>query len=198
MYKIAISGKANSGKDTVAKFFNEAYREINNTVICQTAMFAAFADPIKEIVRLMFPRTKRKMLFGPSNYRLETIPGAFKDGKPLTFRTILQDIGTQVGRGYIESVWLDALDFKLEKANKNNYKLFIVTDVRFRNEFDHLKNQGYTMVRVKRNAQLNMSHSSEKEQDSIKDSEFDFVISNDGTVGELYDKVLETLKVLVP
>ena len=192
MYKIAISGKANSGKDTVAKLFAKVYQGIQ----CERRkiVFASLADPIKKIAKIMFPRTKRKSLYGPSKYREGIIPGAFKNNIPLTYRLLLQELGTEIGRGYKESIWLDVLDCTSKKAKMNEAEMFIVADSRFRNEFDHLKSRGYVMIRVKRQSQLNMNHASEMEQESIQDSEFDFIIDNDSTLESLEHKVSEILE----
>jgi hypothetical protein len=200
MYKIAISGKANSGKDTAAKLMWEVlkntmpYNKTHLSKSVEAVQKVALADPIKEMIMLMFPRTKRNMLYGPSKFRATEIPGAFKNGVPLTYRKLLQDLGTEVGRGYKEDIWIDALNYKMEKAEQKGYLLFIVTDVRFRNEFDSIKQSGYTMVRIKRDAQLQMNHASEVEQESISDSEFDFVIDNNGTKNELKAKLTDLLK----
>lgn len=185
MIKIAISGKANSGKDTLAKLCLDALTDKYGLQFSGGMIKAAFADPIKEIIKTMFPRTKRNVLYGPSKNRSTIVDGAHKDGSPLTYRALLQDLGTEVGRGYKESIWLDILDFKSEKAEKKNIGLFIVTDVRFKNEFEHVKNNGYITIRIKRDSQLQMTHSSEMEQELIDDSEFDYVIDNNGTLDDL-------------
>jgi len=196
MYKVAISGKANSGKDTLAKIlwsilkeklpYNEAYTSKRVEAVKKVAL----ADPIKEMIMLMFPRTSKKTLYGPSKYRSMEIPGAFKCGIPATYRTLLQDLGTEVGRGYKEDIWMDVVDYKMEKAQKKGCSLFMITDVRFRNEFEHFKALGYTMIRIKRDLESNMNHSSEIEQESILDDEFDFVILNNGSMDELKDKTI--------
>lgn len=193
MYKIAISGKVNSGKSTVSDLFSSVYldRHVDDKV-----QQAALADPIKEIILIMFPKTSKETLYGPSKNRSETIPGAYKDGQPLTYRKLLQDLGTEVGRGYKSSIWLDVMDHKAETAKANGIGLFIVTDVRFRNEFDHLKAAGYFMVRVTRDSQLSLNHSSETEQESIKDTEFNAVIRNDGTLDDLRGNVSDAMDVL--
>jgi hypothetical protein len=202
MYKIALTGKANSGKNTVSKLI---YEELSNTVFAaqthtsngwnyQTTNFngmefIAFADPIKEMIRLMFPQIKYNFLYGPSKYRAEYVPGAFKDGKPVTIRELLQDLGTGVGRGYKETIWLDAFDHTFAKAQKKNKSLVIVTDVRFRNEFDHLKKLGFYQIRLLRDSHLHSTHISETNQDTIKDSEYDYVLHNNGTLENLKEEV---------
>jgi len=190
MIKIAISGKANSGKDTLAKLCLDVLKDKYGLQFNGGMIKAAFADPIKEIIKIMFPRTKRNVLYGPSKNRSAIVEGAYKDGIPLTYRTLLQDLGTEVGRGYKESIWLDILDFKSEKAEKKNVSLFIIVDTRFRNEFDHVKKNGYITIRIKRDSQLQMTHASELEQELINDSEFDYVIDNNGTLDDLRKNVI--------
>ena len=181
MYKIAISGKAGSGKDTFAKLLRKQFDNVPGT----GAELVALADPIKEIIRIMFPRTKKHTLYGPSELRQDLIPNAFKSGIPLTYRMLLQDLGTEVCRGYNESIWLDVATYKAEKAVDCFRSSFIITDIRFVNEFNHFKNLGYNMIRIKRDSLNNMNHSSETEQDSISDDAFDFVVDNNGTKSDL-------------
>lgn len=179
MYKIAITGKANTGKNTVSKLL------ANELIDGIYTEFIAFADPIKNMVRLMFPEIPKKYLFGSSKYRSKIILGALKNDKPLTIRDALIDLGS-AGRLYKENIWLDAFDHKFNKIKtKGLAKAVIVTDVRFRNEFEHLKQLGFYQIRLVRDAHLKIDHASETNQDSIKDDEFDFVINNNGTIDDL-------------
>lgn len=193
MYKIAITGKANTGKNTLSKLIKDSLNYYAPEVA-----FIAFADPLKEMIRIMFPQIPKKFLYGSSKFRKEIIPRAFKDGNPLTIRQLLIDLGTGLGRGYNESVWLDNFDNRLSNAlKKKNTKMVIVTDVRFRNEFDHLKNKGFYMVKLTRgNNEVIINHASETSQEDILDSEFDYIIDNNGTLQDLKVKVTEILQQL--
>lgn len=185
MYKIAISGKANSGKNTLAKMIVKELRATYTGTI--SASYLAFADPIKKMAMIMFPTLPKKWFFGPSNFRNEIIPGAFKDDKPLTVRQLLFDLGTQVGRGYQDNIWLYNFD---EVLRKNPANIVITPDERFRNEFDHLKLKGFFQIRLYRPTdEPIINHISETGQDMIKDSEFDYVVHN--------DKSLKHLKTLI-
>jgi len=184
MYKVAICGKANSGKNTVSKLILKELRNKQTGVLCE---YIAFADPIKAMIRLMFPELPEKYLTGPSQYRAEPIPGAFKDGVPLTVRQLLIDLGTGVGRAVKETIWLDAFDHAFQRFQ---YKtIVVVTDVRFRNEFDHLKKLGFYQIRLLRDSHLKIDHASETNQDTIQDDEFDYVLHNNGTLKDLKNEV---------
>jgi hypothetical protein len=105
----------------------------------------------------------------------------------LTVRQLHIDLGTEIGRAYKETIWLEAFDCAFEKANYKS--VVIVTDVRFKNEFDHLKKLGFYQIRLLREDPgeviVKSNHSSEVEQDIIRNDEFNFVLNNSGTLKDL-------------
>lgn len=191
MYKIAITGKANTGKNTLSRMLVKQLR-LHTKQRYMSAKYLAFADPIKEMIRNMYPSLPKKFLYGSSKYRNEIIPGAFKDGNPLTVRQLLIDLGTEVGRAYNPTVWLDNFDFRFKLYNY--YPIIVVTDVRFRNEFEHLRKQGFYQIRLYRNTGSPAStHVSETNQDTINDDEFDYVLHNDYTLRDLRGEVISNI-----
>jgi hypothetical protein len=192
MYKIAITGQANSGKDTLSKMLVKQLRKDKGKYI--SAGYIAFADPIKEMARCMFPNMPRKYFFGSSQYRKTIIPGAFKNGVPLTIRQVLLDLGTEVGRSYKDDIWLDNFDTTYKSRSCKYKRILVVTDVRFRNEFDHLKNKGFQQIRLYRNTgEPGINHISETDQNSIPDSDYDFVIHNDETLNQLKQLIINDI-----
>lgn len=191
MIKIAICGKANSGKNTVSKLIT---KEIRYRQGWRSVAYIAFADPIKEMVNIMFPGIPRKHLYSSSKYRSEPIPGAFKDGQPLTVRQALMDLGTGVGRKYKESVWLDAFDARFKAKSYAN--IIIVPDLRFQNEFNHLKSKEFFLIKLHRNGSSQINHASETAQDQMLDSHFDYVVSNNGTLQDLKVEVVNVVNKL--
>jgi hypothetical protein len=189
MYKIAITGKANSGKNTVSKLLTASL--LAKSKYRTDAHYIAFADPIKKMIRLSFPQVPRKWLYGSSKYRTEIIPGAFKDGKPLTVRQLLIDLGNDFGRKYKSDLWICNFDHSLAKLEKKNPAAIIVTDCRFRNEFDHLKELGFCQIRLLRDSHTKINDISETNQDTIRDDEYDFVIHNNDTLESLKARVQE-------
>lgn len=192
MYRIAISGKANSGKNTAATILqNILVGDYQYNSYGYGCKLMAFADPIKEIIRIMFPFLKKKWLYGPSKFRNQIIEGALdSENNPLTIRRALLEIGTKVGRGYKDSMWLDVFTHRFNKEVAKNIGAVIVTDVRFRNEFDYLKELGFFLIRINRETEVKINHSSETNQDQITNSEFDFVLNNNFGLEELTNTIV--------
>ena len=199
---LGISGLAASGKDTSADFL---VKEFNFVKI-------SFADPIKRIARDVFDFSEAQ-LWGPSQFRNEPDPRFPKeDGTFLTPREVLQELGSVLRKCY-PNVWIDyALrlsDTILDNPTKFTYsnKLGLypqdcsqnpiqgvaIADVRYRNEIEILRKRGAKIIRVKR-AAAGLSgkaalHSSEVEQQSILDEEFDLVVDNNDSFDHLYNQL---------
>jgi hypothetical protein len=143
-YKIALSGLANSGKNTCSGIIVNA---LNCEYNVHSADYLAFADPIKEMAQLMFPQIPRQWLWGPSKLRQEIIPEAHFNGKaPLTVRQLLLDLGTQ-GRSYNPDCWVNVFDARLQQSSSS---IVIAMDVRFANELEYLKRHGFYTIRLLR------------------------------------------------
>jgi hypothetical protein len=175
MIRISITGKARSGKDTLARIID---KECNFSML--PTRFLAFADPIKKIAHKAFPQIPRKWLYGSSEYRSEIIPGAFKNGVPLTVRQLLIDIGNDFGRAYNPNIWINNFNHRYQNIleKQSDQGVIIATDVRRRNEFDFLKSIGFYNIRILRHDYTKIDDISETDQDRILDSEFDAVIEN--------------------
>jgi hypothetical protein len=185
MFKIALTGKANTGKNTVANLF--AHNVTYAQGFVAKSKFMALADPIKEMVMLMFPQADRNCLYGASALRSSVIPDAFKDDKPLTYRQALIDIGTK-GREYRERIWIDNFDHRFSLVTPDT-DLVIVTDVRYRNEFEHFKYNGFTSIRILRDVDSGIKHSSETDQESIPNFKYDYIIDNNSDLNALKEIV---------
>lgn len=182
---IAISGKKNSGKNTLGKLLFKKFKKIHPKATCE---YINFSDPIKKIVRIMFPDLPEKYLTGPSKYRNEIVEYArnlpSNGVGELTVRQLLIDIGNGLGRKYNNHIWINAFANTFKKTKKSSF--VIVNDCRFANEFEHLHGNGFYMIRILRNGNSNDSQdSSEVEQDTIPDSDFDYIVNNDDDLKNL-------------
>ena len=120
---IGISGKMKHGKDTFYDFIKQA---------CPQAVRVAFADALK------------KEVAEACGVTVDFI-NANKD----KFRTILQWWGTEFRRGlYGDDYWLRRLEDTIYKLPDGS--VVFVTDVRFLNEADFVRQMGGTVVKVVR------------------------------------------------
>lgn len=104
-----------------------------------------------------------------------------------TPRKLLQKIGTDLFRNQLHpNTWVSSTF-----ANYLN-DAWIITDVRFPNELQAIKDRNGIVIRVNRNNSLFKSviHESETALDNY---EFDYIIDNNGTIEDLIIKVKEIL-----
>lgn len=202
---IGISGKMGSGKDTVGTIirrFGFLEKDPINWEIKK------FADKLKIVASIItnIPVEKfedqefKKTLLGPEWGKLtKSNPlNAIEPFADITFnelmtvRDLLQKIGTEAMRnGLHENVWVNALF-----ADYLEDKQWVITDVRFVNEYEAIKAKGGIVIRVNRPGygtsmtSLANDHPSEKALDGF---EFDYVIENDGSLQQLVNAVRDIL-----
>ena len=127
----------------------------------------------------------------------------------MTYREFLQKIGTDAMRnGLHEDTWLNAfwVDYnpiggkmispkypKDYTSGRFEFPNWIITDVRFENEYNSVKERGGLMIKVERPGIETQSHASETGLDHITD--WDWVIQNDGTIEDLISMVKDILKI---
>lgn len=200
---LGISGKAGSGKDTVADILCKYYGYKKRS----------FADPIKEIASLglslpledfydheekereqdifisreitQYLLSALQMKFGelPNLNRLEELLHRKSFN---SIREFLQWFGTDFCRNNIDqNIWI-----LIAKKNLDPSSLFIFPDVRFENEAKVIHSlSGFNMLITGRDKDLGdaSSHVSEK---VLSISNFDFVIKNDKCLSSLQDDLL--------
>lgn len=96
---------------------------------------------------------------------------------------LLQLLGTVLREHYGSYVWIDSLSNRMGSAPA------IVTDMRLPNEMQFLKDHGFVTIKItRRNRPIDRdpTHISET---ALDDAEFDYEISNDGTIDEFHAKI---------
>lgn len=204
MTLIGISGKVGSGKDTIGEIIQK---------LCLTNKgpqfeIKKFAGKLKQTASLLtgIPIEKfedqefKKTILGsewgkPTKQNPLNAIEPFKDitfVEMMSVRDLLQKLGTEAMRnGLHENVWVNALF-----ANYTEDKQWVITDVRFPNEFKAIKEKGGIVIRVNRPGygnsmkELAEAHPSETALDG---HDFDYVIENDGNLEKLISKVKEIL-----
>jgi len=172
---IGLGYKAKSGKDLVAVHLIREYGFIKT----------AFAETLKNACGEIFHLNKEQ-LHGRKKEMIDSYWG-------VTPRYILQKVGTECMRnGFADDIWIKSLHRKILK-NPGNY---VITDVRFPNEADAVLDWGGKLIRVDR---INSGasggiekHASEVSLDDY--TKWNYILKNDGTVEELFQKIDEVMK----
>lgn len=200
---IGITGFIGSGKDTVANMFVE-----------RGCTHDSFAAPLKDVCSSIFG-WPREMLEGDTveSRDFREMPDMFwtkKLGVPnFTPRLALQLMGTEVLRNHFDQdIWLNSLEYRIRKKSANA-PCVVVSDARFRNELDLIKNMGGKIIWVQRGElpewyeTAKTAHKNvvsrkimETTYKDVHESEWnwagypvDYIIDNNGTIEDLEIKV---------
>lgn len=216
---IGINGKIGSGKDTIGKiiqyllrdyvYIDYSFEQYFNLNTNKNWKIKKFAGKVKEIASILTGIPVEK--FEDQEFKKTTLSEEwdFADNDApdniMTIRMFLQKLGTEAMRdGLHTNVWVNALfadyrakwvptkdsvaeeDVSLEKEYPN----WIITDMRFPNELEAVKQRNGITIRVNRPGINLLNHPSET---SLDNAEFDYTIVNDSTIKDLVIKVREIL-----
>jgi phosphomevalonate kinase len=189
MIVVGLSGKKYSGKDT----FCAAMQKVCDLPVVRVAL----ADPLKDEVY--------EHILKPHNIDRQ----ALDDNRKQYFRLILQGWGTDFKRNfYGNDYWVRCLEQKLTSPEFKDFKgIVVVTDVRFLDEVNFIKDTGGAVYRITRpeptlikrilaKFKKKDNHPSECALDNYK--YFDAHIINDGSIEDLESKaeiILEKLRI---
>lgn len=172
MKVILISGKAQSGKDTVASMLRNKLTADNHRVLT-----THYADLLKYICRSYF---------------------GWDGNKDEKGRQMLQYVGTDVIRKQNPSLWVDFVAMML-KYFYDNWEYVIIPDCRFPNEITGMIDNGFDTVhlRVVRpglDSPLTEEQQKHPSETALDDIKADFYIQNEGSLEELNTKINEWIK----
>ena len=214
---LGISGRIGSGKDTVGNIIQMLALTNDPTVNWE---IKKYAGKLKEIASILTGATLEQL--EDQDFKKQEMGSEWG----ITYRELLQKLGTEAMRnGLHENVWVNALmadygkyinqatgeqvliddylyyknglDSKAEIVTKQEPN-WIITDMRFPNEFDAIKSRGGITIRVNRpysttggngipaTFSQTQFHPSET---ALDNHEFDYVIDNNGSISDLIDKV---------
>lgn len=183
---IGFCGEMGAGKDEAGKAL---------LALCYER--AAFGDALKEMLAVGLQLSQQQLHGSPADKaaRVPWLP------KGVSTRRLLQTLGTEWGRDLIDpDLWVKVLARRLwNRRQMGNHTPLVITDVRFENEAQMIREAGGTVIHISRKPMKRAStarawwnrwvlrkHPSECMPRVLPG---DKVIINDGTVADLHARV---------
>ncbi len=217
-----------SGKDTIGRIIQYLTSDYVNKCDFETYLtyiidfpewkIKKFAGKLKEIVSILTGIPVRDLEKQEvKDSRLPECWHKFDDNnhyvEPDNVRELLQTLGTDLLRNQLHpNVFVNALfaDYKHKLTGKyyNDQKgeilelpNWIITDCRFKNELQAIKDRNGITIRVNRlnstnqdgHTYINKKDRTHPSETALDDATFDYIIDNNGTIEELVIKVKEIL-----
>lgn len=161
MILIGLSGKMQTGKDTVADYLVDKYKFVK----------LSWADKLKSIAMDLWGLTYDECYVN----------------KTERSRMIMQKLGTEVIRSIEENTWVNYL---MREIRKKGYSRVVIPDTRFPNEVEAIKKVGGKIWRVERydtKPTGDVNHPSEIALDDYK--HFDLTIANNFDIQHLHQLI---------
>lgn len=136
---IGISGKMGSGKNTVAA---QMYSLFNQKGIPSNVF--SIAAPLKQIARDIFD-VPEDLIYGDQQTKEALI--SFSGG--MTVREILQTLGRSFRKGFGENFLIEKC-LRRVQARSTKWAACIITDVRYVNEAQAIRNEGGWLIQLTR------------------------------------------------
>jgi len=178
---IGICGKANAGKDSVAKFIQE----------CINCRIVHWADPLKEMLISYFGLNYEDVYTQEGKEKYNEYWG-------MKNREILQKFGTNACRdNFCVDVWIKTMELRIKNdIEKEN---ILIADTRFDNEAEFIrKNDGIIIEVVRKSGTFLTKRLSEHSSENGISKEFiTYVIYNEGTLQDLQEKVVKIINEIV-
>lgn len=176
---IGITGKAGSGKDTLA---DAAVRDYS-------AVKYNFALPIKQALNAMFGWSME--MWDNREWKEEPISWLGKSPRQLA-----QTLGTEWGRELIHpELWTRlAMDRYEKHANSGASEMFVIPDVRFNNEAEAIHRLGGIVINIVRPGQAFINSSTHKSESGVSDDLIDHTLYNDCAIERYVEQTLPFLK----
>lgn len=175
MRVICISGKAQNGKDTLAKILNNELSHRGYRVL-----ITHYGDLVKYICKAFFGWDGEKNEYG---------------------RYLMQYVGTDLVRQKRPSFWVDFVMSVLTMF-QDKWDYVLIPDCRFPNELSCVSECGFPMchIRIKRTnftSPLTSTQQSHPSETSLDDTVPDILILNNGTLSDLASKASDIVSEII-
>lgn len=177
---VAITGKAGSGKDTLADMFvSDGFVKIS------------MADPLKWVCGKIFGFDEES-LWGSSEKRTPLVRKALQLGGTEFARSVDPDVWVKLCARRIDAIFDGEPDEFGRCVTSGHVTGVVIPDVRFLNEVNFIRGMGGSVVRIKRGNGIlygteQSKHVSETSLDALSSDKIDFEVDNTGTLQDLFE-----------
>ena len=183
---LGIAGAARAGKTTAAEFIDDWAVNNYGIHVSMRPLAGQLKEAVAALLNLPVGKIDELKLDPSAHVQTFTVHGQLST---LSMRQVLQRMGTEVGRDIFgEDFWCNlALPQGTGKNPEDHYydnahRIFLVPDIRYKNEIEYIKRLGGKIIRIDRADQEGLesgaTHSSEA---GIPDDLVDAVVTNPGT-----------------
>jgi hypothetical protein len=165
---IALGYRKQTGKDTVAAYLKHRYRFRR----------IALAARVKRAAQVAFDLTE-------DDCETEEGKSSIHPKLGVPNRYILQKLADAAKSAFGDEVWLKMLELESLDPSYD----YVISDMRFRYEFNAIKRVGGICIRIDRETSSRELHVSEHNLTALGDKPWDFIVTNNGTVDDLYEKI---------
>lgn len=182
---IGISGKIGSGKDTIGEYLRDKYNFKIESLALNVRRVCSILTGIPLEVLLTREAKGIKV-----NY----------ENKVITIGEMLQIVGNGLRESIHEDIWVNSLLSGLDKTQN-----VVITDVRYPNEYKEIQKRGGILIRVegdpsgikeaiRSGKSLDKRDLNAPSETALDQFAFPYVIFNDKSKQDLYDKIDNILK----
>ena len=185
MHLIGLTGRAGTGKDTIADFLVETHGFVK----------LAFADPIKDGIKAMLG-------IGHDDIANRANKEAKLDWLGCSPRHAMQTLGTDWGREMIHpDIWLRITARRTQKImampDTHHIQGIVISDVRFENEADWIRAMGGSIWHIKRqHCGLDGAAGNHASEQAIPRHAADRIINNDGAPEDTFEFVCKLIDLI--
>lgn len=185
---IGISGKAGSGKDTVGRIIRDIIEDLNRDRIKQlNTQKLSFASNLKDICVFLFgwdrDRLEHDFDYKEGNTLDDGSPDPACEMLGFTRRQVMQKVGTEAMRkGLHRDVWIICMKLDILAGEYSRVDVGLLTDCRFKNELEFVRDMGGTLIRVDRSGEadtLTEHTDHQSETDWLTWEDWDYIVQND-------------------
>jgi Deoxynucleotide monophosphate kinase len=202
-YKSMPEGKSITLDFFIKKVLSSDDHFINYCTSKSSWIQKSYADKLKQVCSILSGIPIEK--FSDQSFKASFMPhewvqsGPMQDDFLMTVRQFIQRVATEAIRNNVHyNTWVNALFADYIPYNGYRppgmikpvlvYPKWLITDVRFPNEYSAIKKRGGIIIRMERDFQHKSDHVSET---ALDEHQFDFIVDNNGSISDLVNSIIE-------